>query len=263
MKKAYVQGVGVLAPGLVGWQQCREVLTGKQPYEPAELPKLVPQRLAAAVRRRTGDYIRLAIEVASEAVDNSDVDPSTLASVFCTSDGDGQIAHNICEAVTHDEPMVSPTQFHNSVANAPAGYWSQAVQSFEPSTSVAGFDHAFAVGMIEAMAQVTMEDRPILLVSHDVRFPEPLHSARPMASSFGVAMVLSPEKTNASLCALTATIHRVSGKPSVFEDAALETVRKGNPAARSLAALQAIANGSGTVELNYPEEDLLRLEFAS
>ena len=262
MKKAYVQGVGVLGPGLVGWQQCSDVLTGSQPYEYAELPKLVPQRLAAAVRRRTGDYIRLAVEVASEAVDNSDIDPSTLASVFSTSDGDGLIAHNICEAVAQDEPMVSPTQFHNSVANAPAGYWSQAVQSFEPSTSVAGFNHGFAVGMIEAMVQVTMERRPVLLVSHDVRFPEPLNSARPMASSFGVAMVLSPEKTDASLCAITATIHRDGGKPTVLEDAALESMRTGNPAARSLVALQAIANGGATIELDYPDHDMLRLEFA-
>lgn len=262
MKKAYVQGVGVFGPGLVGWQQCHDVLTGKQPYEQAELPKLLPQRLAAAVRRRTGDYIRLAVEVASEAVDNSDMDPSTLASVFSTSDGDGLIAHNICEAVAQDEPMVSPTQFHNSVANAPAGYWSQAVQSFEPSTSVAGFNHGFAVGMIEAMTQVSMEHRPILLVCHDMRFPEPLNSVRPMTCSFGVAMVLSPQKTDASLCAITASIQRDGGKPTALEDTVLETVRTGNPAARSLVVLQAIANGAGVVELDYPDDGMLRLEFA-
>lgn len=263
MKTIYVQGVGVLGPGLVGWPQCSAVLRGEQAYEFAELPKLVPQRLAAAVRRRTGDYIRLAIEVASEAVDNAAIDASTLASVFCTSDGDGQIAHNICDAVTQDEPMVSPTQFHNSVANAPAGYWSQAVQSFEPSTSVAGFDHAFAVGMIEAISQITMEQRPILLVSHDVRFPEPLDSVRPMLSSFGVAMVLSPENNANSLCALSASLHRDKQEPSVLDNKALESVRKGNPAARSLALLQAIAHGQGIAELDYPDDDLLRLEIAS
>jgi hypothetical protein len=218
----------------------------------------VPALLPADVRRRTTDHARLAVEVASEAVRHAQVDPVNLWSVFATSESDGAICHNICEEVAKDIPEVSPTRFHNSVTNAPAGYWCMAVQSQAPSTSLSGFDASVGVGLIEAGVQVAAEHSSVLLVMHDTPFPEPLHSVRPMSAIFGAALVLAPARSAHSLARLVLAIeptpHALShlldgGKtapafsalPPSMVVAGLDGLRTGNPAARVLPLLAALA----------------------
>lgn len=249
MISVWVDGIGIFAPGLTGWAQATAVLTGHAAYAPGELPKLAPALLPADVRRRTTDHIRMAVEVAGEAVSHAQADATALWSVFATSDSDGAICHNICEEVAKDVPEVSPTRFHNSVNNAPAGYWCMAVQSRAPSTSISCFDASFAAGLIEAGAQVLAEQRRVLLVAHDEPFPEPLHGVRPMTSVFGVALVLAPAQSPNSLARLDVQIDPALQAPSRMTDAALDGLRTGNPAARSLPVLAALARRE-TVALN-------------
>jgi hypothetical protein len=45
------------------------------------------------------------------------------ASVFTSSGGDGDVIHHICETLTQPGREVLLTRFHNSVHNAPAGYY--------------------------------------------------------------------------------------------------------------------------------------------
>ncbi len=246
MNPVYVEGIGLFAPGLVGWEQGATVLAGRAPYAPASLPKLVPALLAPDVRRRTTDHIRLAVEVAGEAVRHAQCDAATLASVFASSESDGAITHNICEEVARPHPEVSPTRFHNSVNNAPAGYWCMAVGSQQPSSSVAAFDGTFAAGLLEACAQVLTEHLSVILVAHDTPLPEPLNSARPMGASFGVALVLTAEPTARSLARLRLTLPAEESQESVLSDSALEALRRANPVARSLPLLAALARQQHT-----------------
>ena len=241
MKPVYVEGIGVFAPGLVGWEQCAAVLAGRMPYTPAPLPRLSPSLLAPDVRRRTTDHIRLAVEVAGEAVRHAQCDAAQLASVFASSESDGAITHNICEEVTLPTPEVSPTRFHNSVNNAPAGYWCMAVGSQQPSTSVAAFDATFAAGLLEAVSQVLTEGLSLILVAHDTPLPEPLNGVRPMGASFGVALVLTAQPTARSLARLTLTSLAEDEKESVSSVPELEVLRGANPVARSLPLLVALA----------------------
>ena len=259
MGPLYIQGIGIYGRGLVGWEQAQAVLSGAVPWSDEDPPRLNPDILPAATRRRTGDYIRLGVEVAREAVQRAGMDGATLASVFATADADGAIAHAICQAVSQAEPMVSPTQFHNSVANAPAGYWSQAVQCFEPSTSIAGWDGAFVTGLLEAGIQMATEDRDVLLISHDVPFPEPLHQVRTIDGNFGVAMVLARQPAANTLAALSFELD-AGGDISTLENAALERLRLGNPAARVLPLLAAIVRGGEqSVSLEYVGQSPARL----
>ncbi|MBS1246066.1 MAG: hypothetical protein H6R47_265, partial [Proteobacteria bacterium] len=110
------------------------------------------------------------------------------------------------EEVARLVPEVSPTRFHNSVTNAPAGYWCMAVQSYTPSTSLSGFDASVGVGLIEAGVQVGAERCSVLLVAHDAPFPEPLQSVRPMSAIFGAALVLAPARSARSLARLMVAI---------------------------------------------------------
>lgn len=264
MIEFWVEGVGIYAPGLVGWEQAAPVLAGRVAYVPATPPKLAPALLPADVRRRTTDHIRLAVEVASEAVRHAYIDPAQLASVFVTSDSDGVINHNICEEVAKDKPEVSPTRFHNSVTNAPAGYWCMAVQSREASTSVCGFDASVAVGLLEAGMQVVTDRKPILLVVHDTPFPEPLHSARPMSAPFGTALVLTPAKGDRSMARLSVAIEPSLHAMSRLGDADLDGLRTGNPSARALPLLAALARRDhGEIFLPYVHSQALRVTVSA
>lgn len=241
MISAWVEGIGIFAPGLIGWPQAAAVLRGETPYAPGVLPKLAPALLPADVRRRTTEHIRLAVEVGAQAVAHAQADGAHLWSVFASSESDGAITHNICEEVARATPEVSPTRFHNSVNNAPAGYWCMAVQSRAPSTSVAGFDASFAVGLLEACAQASLEAQRVLLVAHDTPLPEPLNSARPMTALFGAALVLAPERTTRSLARLVLDIDSNAPALSRLADTGLEGLRTANPVARGLPLLAALA----------------------
>jgi len=264
MIEFWVEGIGVYAPGLVGWEQASGVLAGREPYRADAPPKLAPALLPADVRRRTTEHIRLAVEVASEAVRHAQADAAELASVFATSDSDGAINHNICEEVAKDKPEVSPTRFHNSVTNAPAGYWCMAVQSRAPSTSVCGFDASVATGLLEAGVQVGVDRSRVLLVIHDTPFPEPLHSVRPMGTLFGAALVLAPVRGERSLARLTLAIEPSLHALSRLPDASLDGLRTGNPAARVLPLLAALARRDNTeLFLPYVHSQALRVNVSA
>jgi hypothetical protein len=162
--------------------------------------------------------------------------------------------------VTKPVPEVSPTRFHNSVTNAPAGYWCMAVQSQAPSTSLSGFDASVAVGLIEAGVQVETEQSSVLLVTHDSPFPEPLHSVRPMSAIFGAALVLAPVRSANSLARIVVAIEPPLHALTRLADADLDGLRTGNPAARILPLLAALARReSAELFLPYVHSQALRV----
>src|SRR3546814_8269162 len=88
------------------------------------------------------------------------------------------IRQRISAELATPERIVSPTDFHNSVHNAAAGYWGIGTGSRAPSTTLAGYDASFALGLLEAGLQVVGDRRAVLLVVFDVPAPEPLLHAR-------------------------------------------------------------------------------------
>jgi hypothetical protein len=247
---AYVSGLGVLGPGLSNWPEAEAVLTGRQPYRPAPAVLPVPTMLAAAERRRTGRVVRLAMGVASEAAANAGLDPSTLASVFSSSGGDGHNCHELCHALSVAGREISPTRFANSVHNAAAGYWSIGTGAMVESTVLCAFDASFTAGLLEALTQVVVDETPVLLVAYDSEYPEPLHSKRPIPDAFGVALALTPEPRAGSLARVDAALAELSYDR--MTDPALETLRSSFPAARSLPLLRLLAqHRAGSAVLEY------------
>lgn len=261
MMTVYVEGVGVMGPGLAGWAQAAAVLSARLPYTAAELPRLTPAMLAPDARRRTTRHIRLALLVAEEAVRHAGIDPALLPSVFASSESDGEITHDICQEVAKAAPEVSPTRFHNSVTNAPAGYWCMASGSMQPCTTVTGFDATFAVGLLEACAQALTEHERVLLVAHDTRLPEPLHAQRPLLADFAVALVFARVRTERALAQVDIALVPGDGNETPLADAGLEQLRRGNPAARALPLLAALASGAGLTLLDLPYLDSLALRL--
>lgn len=245
----YVNGIGLLGPGLANWQAAADVLANRSAYvaSPTVLP--VPVMLPPAERRRIGRVVKVALAVALEATTAAGAGERSLPSVFTSSGSDGQICNEICGALATPERQVSPTRFSNSVHNAPAGYWSIATGNLSPANVLCGHDASFVAGLLDAGAQARTECREVLLVSFDTEYPEPLHSKRPIPDAMGVALVLAPEASALSFARLS--IGFCTDPPDCLSGE-LEALRASIPAARALPLLRAIASGEpASVVLEY------------
>lgn len=147
--RAFIDGVGLLGPGLTDWPSAVQVLSGRTAYVPQRTVLPPPAALPSAERRRTGAPVKLVLAIGSEAVAASGHDPATLQSVFASSGADGHNCHAVCETLAGEDRTLSPTRFHNSVHNAPAGYWSIATGSMASSNVLAAYDGSFVAGLLE------------------------------------------------------------------------------------------------------------------
>ena len=256
----YLEAPAIAAPGLDGWSSSRPVLSGEQSYRAAPLPDYMPDILPATARRRGSASTRLAVQVAQESLIASTWPARDLTGVFASSIGDPYITDQMCRAVAAPEPVVSPICFHNSVHNAPAGYWSIATGSLQPTSSLAAFDGTFAAGLLSAAAQCRGEGRPVLLVAYDLPYPEPLLHARPLLGPFAVALILTPERTGSSLLRCTLRLCE-EGPATRMASPGLEALRTGNPAARALPVLALMAAPApADIALDYLPQAGLTLE---
>jgi hypothetical protein len=263
MLDVYVNGVGVLGPGLPNWDASRAVLLGNAAHDANALPQISGSFLPATERRRAGRNTRLAVEVAREAVAQAGIAPHEAATVFASSSADTEVIHAICETLANPDPaerLLSPTRFHNSVHNAAAGYWCIAAGSHLPSTSIACYDKSVAAGLLEAATQAVMEDLPVLLVVYETPYPEPLARVQPTGAAFGAALVLTRTQVDSSMAHL-ALRFTPDGGSHPHLTGSLETLRRGNFAARILPLLRALAGEApASVTLAHSAPHGLRVE---
>ena len=252
MLTAYIQGIGLIGPGLADWQSGARALSGEEAY--SQRPTVVPppEGLPAAERRRTGATVKLALSVAQQAVADAGVDPVELPAVFSSSGGDGLICHEICETLASADRQLSPTRFHNSVHNAAAGYWSLATGATAASTSLCAHDGSFAAGLLEALALLAGNRAPVLLSAYETSYPEPLRAKRPLPDSFAVALVLTPTPLANNRARLNARLCDAVSAADELAEPQLEALRTALPAARSLPLLRLLARREpGEVVLDY------------
>ena len=262
--RVWVQGIGLLGPGLASWAASQDVLRGAQPLvsSPTVLP--APLRLPPAERRRAGATVKLALAVADEAVTQAQLDPAVLATVFTSSSGEGVNCHALCETLATPAPMVSPTRFTNSVHNAAAGCWHIAVGSRAASTSLCAFDGSFGAGLVEAATSVALGGAPMLLVASESPYPEPLGRKRPLPDHFGLALVLTPAATPQSIAALSIQLVGADQAASRCHNAGLEALRRAIPSGAALPLLEALAQPGmpASVVLDYQGGTRLQVAIA-
>ena len=105
-----------------------------------------------------------------------------------------------------------------------------------------------------------MEKRSLLLTCFDSPLPEPLNGKRPVLADFAVALVLTPAQDQRSLAKLSLSwqsdpMAEDITLPGVPE---LQDLWQGNPAARSLPLLEALARGKkADVGFRFPEKGRL------
>ena len=250
MTAIYVESIGLFAPGMVSWDQGKAVLAGGIAYNYEPLPKYKPQLLPPNERRRSSAIVRLAFGACEDAVGDKLEQAEQLATVFASSGGDYVINDQICRAVLEDEKAVSPTQFHNSVHNAAAGYWCIASKSQQTSISLSAGDYSAAGGFIEAKTLIAVENLPVLLACCDTTVVEPMQEKRPVTHSFASSLWLTPGETDNSIAKLEVNLGKADSDLQTVDNAAIKFLFDDNPSAKILPILELIAaKKSGVVSL--------------
>ncbi len=257
---AYIEGMGLLGPGLAGWHESAEMLRGASAYRSQKTVLPAPALLPSAERRRSGALVKVALAAGLEAIQAARLNPSDLPAVFSSSGGDGENCHAICEMLASNDRQISPTRFHNSVHNTAAGYWGIATGAMKSSSVLCAFDASLGAGLLEAITQVVVDNTRVILLSCDTPYPEPLKSVRPIPDAFGLALVLSPEKSPQTIAEIGIAL---SDEPADRLDGELEALRIAIPAARGLPMLRAIAmRMEGRVVLDYLDQTTLAVAIS-
>jgi beta-ketoacyl synthase-like protein len=256
MTPVYLDGIGIEAPGLSTWNQSAPVLRGESPFnfEKRTLPiaTLIPNN----ERRRASDTIHLAVNVAEEAIKHAKVNPQSLINIFSSFRGALKIVDHICNASTLPGHPISPTQFHNSVYNAPASYWSIATDTTGPSTSLACAESSFPAALLSAVAYVSTQKLGVLLVMYDVESPKPFHKQCAIEFNCGVALVLMPSRSGNSLAKLEINFQPLrTGETDNSLYPFVENLMRGNASAQPLSILSKVANQEfGSLSYDYLEK---------
>lgn len=234
-----IEGIGVWSPELPDWQAAQRIFVDNASVaiEPAARPAATA--LAHGERRRAPESVLIAVEAAQQACVMANRDPRELPHVFASAYGDLAINDYLCATLARTPGEVSPTKFHNSVHNAPAGYWAIASGCMCASTAVSAGAASFGAGLLEAMTRVCSESETVLLVAYDVAACGPLRDTIVSRSAFAVAVVLAPWSPRA---VARARLRVGDGTATLAPTPLLlHASHAGNPAAASLPLLAALA----------------------
>lgn len=244
-----IVGIGAWLPGAPDWQALRGVLRGELDLLDPAPAKPAAEILPAAERRRAPDGVRLAAEVAAQASAMAGLDTTQVPCVFASTQGELAITDYVCATLAQAPQELSPTKFHNSVLNAPAGYWTIATGCTAASSAVSAHHLSFAAGLLEAAVLARAEATPVLFASCDVASTGPLIEMTRTALAFGVALLLVPDAAGARA---TLRLRAGPAAPPPLPVVALRNAAGDNPAnAHALAMLAALA-GHGPVTLELP-----------
>lgn len=263
-ESVYVNGLSIIAPGMVEQDKAIAILCGEQQWQPEPLPKIIPSLLPVNERRRTTPLIKLALQTIQPLL-NDDDDLERTATVFASSDGDSGIEDKICRALALPEKAVSPTQFHNSVHNAAAGYWAIASSMKAGSVSLSAGDGTFAAGLVEATTNVIIEKQSVLFVAYDVIAPEPIDAVRHFDYSLGIALRLGLKQEPGNFGNIKVSIknRNVQENITVCKNNSLNLLRAGNPIGAGLPLMEVLAKKtSSLVVMPYVMGNQLEVEVS-
>jgi Beta-ketoacyl synthase, N-terminal domain len=256
----HIEAVGVLAPGMPDWDSARAVLAGQSALASQPLPALMPQCLPPAERRRSSSTVRLAIAVAEQALQHTPIAAQDMTTVFASAEAAAVITHQLCEELA-GKREISPTQFHNSVHNAPSGYFSIAMGAKLAATSVCRGEWSFAAGLLAAATHALADNLPVLYVCYDSPMPPPLSAVMPVLEATAIALVITPGATDRSLACWNLSL--CAAKPGAQAwPQWMPASWQANATARGFAALAGLAGG-GCAIIGLPCSPELDVEIAT
>jgi hypothetical protein len=234
----WVRGIGLWAPGAPDWHAFRDIVADGA--TPGEAGRPVADVLPPNERRRAPESVLLAAAAAGQAVAMSGLAAADLPCVFASAHGDQAITDYMCQTLATAPSELSPTKFHNSVHNAPAGYWTIATHCHASSSAVSGGEYAFGAGLLEAATLAVADERDVLLASYDIAGTGPLGAMTSTTGPFAMALVLSPRPDGAAV-RLDITPESGNSDAGALGDAWLDALAVSNPSAHAIPLMRALA----------------------
>jgi hypothetical protein len=238
-----VVGVGAWGPGFADWPGLQARLLNPDDAMPlTAVANPSPQVIPANERRRAPLPVRIAVEVSWQALQQSGLKAEDVACVFGSGLGDTEITDYMCRVLTTELKQLSPTKFHNSVHNAAAGYWTISSGCMKSANSIAAYQMTAGLALLEGMTQCVLQQEPVLVTLFDTEAHAVYRQIFPCSQSFGASVLLRPvPKKPASGSTLLTLTPQKSATPSSFAHPQLESLYAGNPAAKILGLLDALA----------------------
>jgi hypothetical protein len=256
-----IEGVGLWSPTFPHWDSGKAILRGEAEPIAIAAARPAPTLLAPNERRRAPDSVLLAFEIAQQACAMAGRDPGSLPAVFASAYGDLPINDYLCATLVQAPQDLSPTKFHNSVHNAPAGYWAIATGCMASTSAVSAAMSTFGAGLLEAALLAATEGMPVVYAAYDVGACGPLADIIACRAAFGAAFVLAPrrERAGAALRLGLVPAAELAPAPSL-----LHASQRDNPAAYGLPLLTALALGEArTLRLPAGPRTHLHLEISN
>ncbi len=245
-----IQGIGLCAQGLPDWESGRQALGGAGDIVGDAPVRPVPSLLAPNERRRAPESVLLALAVAEQACAMAGRNPRELPNMFASAFGDLAINDYLCKTLASAPLELSPTRFHNSVHNAPAGYWTIATGCMATSSALSAGAATFGAGLLEAALLAQSESTPVLFAAFDIAASGPLTDVIACRNAFAVAFVLAPQAAYAPAPAKAPRLHlhlRNAAAPGLAPPPArMHALFAANPVAASLPLLAALARREPT-----------------
>ena len=248
-----IAGIGAFGPLFRNWPELSHLLTGGAVSEQARNAQPPAEIISANERRRAPLIVRLAVETSWQACQQANVAADSISSVFVSGLGDTSLGDYCCRELARDAPQLSPTKFHNSVHNAPAGYWTISTGCTRSASTLAGFRESVGVALLESLMHCVVEHEPVLVTVVDIPVALAQREMLRNDEPFSLAMVLQPDEPGTSGQVLAATV--VQATPDSGSDSrpasepgsnslpdSLDALYQNNPAARILTLARQLAS---------------------
>jgi hypothetical protein len=239
----HIEGIGWWSPGVVDWSAAAPLLRDGAAFPTGGNAKPAATILPPHERRRAPAPVLLACEVAAQACAMADRAAAALPCVFASMHGDLAITDELCTTLATDPLEVSPTRFHNSVHNAPAGYWTIATQCHAASSAVSAWRGSFAAGLLESAVLACVDETPVLFAAYDIAAQGALAGVIQATMPFGAALVLNAKRGPRTLATLRLH-HESHAAPAAALPAAQAAFVEATPIAHSLPLFAALARAN-------------------
>ncbi len=249
--KCKIAGTGAWGSYFENWSALQALLGGADLPE-AKLKSPKPGIIPANERRRAPLPVKLAVESSWQATQDAGVEPNTLTCVFVSGLGDTDLTDYMCKTLASEHKELSPTKFHNSVHNAPAGYWTISTGTMSAANSVAGYEESVSLTILEAMIQCETENVPMLLTFYDAPVADILTPVLPNQETFAFSLVIYPHDADVEGQVLTAMVNQQEDAswPALNADSTyLTEMYAQNPAAKILCVAELLNQPDGQITI--------------
>ncbi|MBO1256762.1 beta-ketoacyl synthase chain length factor [Alteromonas sp. 5E99-2] len=258
-----VASIGAWGSYFDSWEALQQLLSGSATPDirnKGPKPTIIPPN----ERRRAPLPVRLAVESSWQATQAANISPETLTCVFVSGLGDTDLTDYMCKVLASEHKELSPTKFHNSVHNAPAGYWTISTKTMTAANSVAGFNHSVSLTLLEAMIQCESENVPIMMTFYDAPVTSILQPLLSNNEAFAFSIIIYPKSSDINGISISACVNSNEYKawPTLHStNSDICSLYEENPSAKILCLAELLTSKKDGAGISMPLSAATSLSF--